>query len=77
MPIGTVDESIGCVVKPSSKTHKGESSESFWVGEHVEIWGQWDTWTEGMDGPCPLPMYYPMHLLHLVVPELYPPIINR
>ena len=39
-PIGTVDESADCVVKPSLNTHKGESSETFWVGEHVEVWGE-------------------------------------
>lgn len=37
-----------------------------WVGEHVETQGEW----QALSGPSHI--LYPMHLLCLAIPKLYP-----
>ena len=61
---------INCPQSP-----KGWSSESFWVGEHVKMWGDWCSQTVWklcslLHTPSPL------HFFHLVVSEPYPFIVK-
>ena len=50
--------------------------ESFQVGEHLEVWGGGGLRGKDMEALHPFLILCPMHLLCLVVPELYPFIIN-
>ena len=41
--------------KSLGKNPKGQCSESFWVGELVEVLGEWCVWRKGMDASRPFP----------------------
>ena len=56
----------------SLKTRKDRTQESFQVGEHVEMWGEW---APGEGGKLCAPS--PMHFSHLAVPKLYASVINQ
>ena len=58
------------------KNPKGGGSESFQVGEHMHIWGEWHTW-RAWELQGPFPVCCSMHLFHPADPELDPFIINR
>lgn len=50
-------------------------SESFWVGEHLEIQGEWRT-QEAQKLCAHFPKPCPIHFFHLTVPELSSFILN-
>lgn len=57
------------------KIPSGQGLESFWVGEHVEMWAEWcleGAWW--LRAPPHVPC--PMRPFHLAVPELQPFMIN-
>ena len=63
------------VMKPP-KNPEGWDSESFRVGEHVEMLTQWCIWRD-VDALCPFPTYLALCISSIwLVSKLYPFIIN-
>ena len=55
---------------------KGQGSENFLVGEHLEVLS--GAPREGTEAPCLFPIPCPAHPFHLAVPEFYnKPSINQ
>lgn len=61
-PVGSDLIKYACLMKPPQNP-EGWSLESFWVGEHVEVLGEWSSQREDVSS-VPLPHILSMHLSH-------------